>query len=60
MSTTSDQRLQQFVDDCAKATVAELEQARDYWQRRADVGSAYTYGQRYADACRAELERRAQ
>lgn len=60
MSTRShkDRHLEKFTADTKLATVAELEKARDYWQRRADAGSAYQYGQQYADACRAELERR--
>lgn len=48
----------QFRDALNQATDAEVTEARDYWQRRADAHSAYDYGQRYADMCRAELKTR--
>ena len=48
----------QFRDAVAAATDADVAEARDYWQRRADAHSAYDYGQRYADICRDELKAR--
>lgn len=49
----------QFRDAVAASTDADVAEARDYWQRRADAHSAYDYGQRYADICQAELDARA-
>ena len=55
----------QFRDAVAAATDADVADARDYWQRRADEhrasgASAAHYSERYADICRAELEARAE
>jgi hypothetical protein len=48
----------QFRDAVAASTDADVAEARDYWQRRADAHSAYDYDQRYADICRDELKAR--
>lgn len=54
---------QDFRDDMATATDADVAEACVYWQRRADEHRAWGSGadhpgERYADICRAELEAR--